>query len=86
MYIMALVVFWLTAELGDYDEEDHTPAFISEFRFMPNQSEDMEMEIYQKYQSLRYAKQRTSRGHVYMASISQYTQWSCNKFVILWFS
>ena len=57
MYIIALVVFWLTAELGDYDEEDHTLAFISEFRFMPNQSEEMEIEIYQKYQSLRYAKQ-----------------------------
>ena len=61
---MALVVFWLTAELGDYDEEDHTPAFISEFRFMPNQSEEMEMEIYQKYQSLRYAKHPSSLGRI----------------------
>lgn len=41
------------AELGDFDEEDHTPAFISEFRFMPNQSEEMELEIFNKYQSLR---------------------------------
>ena len=41
------------AELGDFEEEEHTPAFISEFRFMPNQSEDMEVEVFNKYKSLR---------------------------------
>lgn len=41
------------AELGDFDEVEHTPAMISEFRFVPNQSEEMEVEIYNKYKSLR---------------------------------
>ena len=45
----------LAAELGDFEEEEHSPAFISEFRFMPNQSEEMEVEIYNKYKSLRLA-------------------------------
>lgn len=43
----------IAAELGDFEEEDHTPAVISEFRFMPEQTEEMELDIYNKYKSLR---------------------------------
>lgn len=39
--------------MGDFEEEEHTPAVISEFRFMPEQTEEMELEIYNKYKSLR---------------------------------
>lgn len=52
MEILIACVFSV-AELGDFEEEEHTPAFISEFRFMPNQSEDMEVEVFNKYKSLR---------------------------------
>ncbi|XP_067932097.1 band 4.1-like protein 5 isoform X3 [Watersipora subatra] len=48
-----LAAYALQSELGDYDEEEHTPAFISEFRFMPDQTEEMEVEIFNKYKSLR---------------------------------
>lgn len=41
------------AELGDYDPTTHTPATVSEFRFVPNQSEDMEEAIFEEYQKLR---------------------------------
>lgn len=41
------------AELGDYDEEVHTAAFISEFRFVPNQTEDLEIMILNEYRKCR---------------------------------
>lgn len=43
----------ITAELGDYDEELHTAAFISEFRFVPNQTEDLEIMILNEYKKCR---------------------------------
>lgn len=42
-----------TAELGDYEEDVHTAAFISEFRFVPNQSEDLEIMIFDEYKKCR---------------------------------
>lgn len=47
---------WIThhaAELGDYDEEVHTESFISEFRFVPNQTEDLEIMIFNEYRKCR---------------------------------
>lgn len=40
------------AELGDYDATIHTPATVSEFRFYPNQTEDMECAILDEYKAL----------------------------------
>lgn len=37
------------AELGDYDPDVHTPGTVSEFRFVPNQTEDMEIDVFEKY-------------------------------------
>lgn len=37
------------AELGDYDETVHTAATVSEFRFMPNQTETTEIAILEEY-------------------------------------
>lgn len=54
VYGNELPVLCLPAELGDFEEEEHTPAYISEFRFMPNQTEAMEVDIYNKYKSLRF--------------------------------
>ena len=44
----------VTAELGDFDAECHTPGFISEFRFIANQTEDLEMGIFDKYKNSPY--------------------------------
>ncbi len=37
------------AELGDYDPESHTPALVSEFRFVPNQNEEFELDVFEEY-------------------------------------
>lgn len=43
----------ILAELGDYDENVHTPATVSEFRFVPNQTEDLEIGILDEYKKNR---------------------------------
>lgn len=35
--------------MGDYDSTIHTPATVSEFRFVPNQTEDIEIAILEEY-------------------------------------
>lgn len=35
--------------MGDYDETVHTAAAISEFRFVPNQTEDLELNILEEF-------------------------------------
>ncbi|KAF5284133.1 hypothetical protein FQR65_LT00133 [Abscondita terminalis] len=39
----------LQSELGDYDKSQHTAATVSEFRFIPNQTEEMEIEILEEF-------------------------------------
>lgn len=46
--------FDFTAELGDYNPTEHTPALISEFRFHPEQDEEMEIAILEKFITCRY--------------------------------
>lgn len=46
-------LFIILAELGDYDETCHTPAVISEFRFVPNQTEDMEIQIVEEFKKCK---------------------------------
>lgn len=41
------------AELGDYDPKIHTPAFVSEFRFVPEQTEEMEIRIIEEFKKMR---------------------------------
>ena len=45
----------IVAELGDYDEGEHTPGFISEFRFVPEskQTEELELAILEAYKLRR---------------------------------
>ena len=44
----------IIAELGDYDPAVHTPAFVSEFRFIPEQTEEMEIRIIEEYKKMRF--------------------------------
>ena len=37
--------FCLPAELGDFNPEEHTVGYLSEFRFVPVQSEEFEREV-----------------------------------------
>ncbi|XP_077292426.1 erythrocyte membrane protein band 4.1-like yurt [Arctopsyche grandis] len=44
-----LAALALQSELGDYDDASHTPATVSEFRFIPNQTEDVEISILDEF-------------------------------------
>jgi hypothetical protein len=48
-----MLVCHSTAELGDYEEGYHTPAVVSEFRFIPNQTEEMEIGVLEEYKKCR---------------------------------
>ncbi|KAI1287648.1 Band 4.1-like protein 3 [Halotydeus destructor] len=37
--------YLVQSELGDYDEEDHGPSYLSEFRFAPNQTPELEEKV-----------------------------------------
>lgn len=43
----------LQAEFGEFDEEEHNEAFISEFRFVPNQTDALEKKILENWRSLK---------------------------------
>jgi len=42
----------ILAELGDYEEGIHSPGVVSEFRFVENQTEEMELAILEKFKGL----------------------------------
>ncbi|XP_034941900.1 band 4.1-like protein 5 isoform X2 [Chelonus insularis] len=46
-----LAALALQSELGDYDSTMHTAATVSEFRFVPGQTEEMELEILEEYKN-----------------------------------
>nr|XP_046260490.1 band 4.1-like protein 5 isoform X2 [Scatophagus argus] len=48
-----LAAFSLQAELGDCDPLEHSPELVTEFRFIPNQTEDMELAIYNAWKECR---------------------------------
>nr|CAD7399236.1 unnamed protein product [Timema poppensis] len=48
-FFLQLKLDILEAELGDYEEGYHTPAVVSEFRFVPEQTEEMEIAILEEY-------------------------------------
>lgn len=48
-----LAALALQSELGDFDETIHTPATVSEFRFVPNQTEELEIEILEEYKKCK---------------------------------
>ncbi|XP_048095922.1 band 4.1-like protein 5 isoform X3 [Alosa alosa] len=48
-----LAAFSLQAELGDCDPAEHTLDLVSEFRFVPDQTEDMELSIYNHWKDCR---------------------------------
>ncbi|KAM5325265.1 band 4.1-like protein 5 isoform 1-T1 [Glossophaga mutica] len=48
-----LAAYNLQAELGDCDLAEHSPELVSEFRFMPIQTEEMELAIFEKWKEYR---------------------------------
>ncbi|XP_006769739.1 PREDICTED: band 4.1-like protein 5 isoform X2 [Myotis davidii] len=48
-----LAAYNLQAELGDCDLAEHSPELVTEFRFMPIQTEEMELAIFEKWKEYR---------------------------------
>ncbi|XP_018424219.1 PREDICTED: band 4.1-like protein 5 [Nanorana parkeri] len=48
-----LAAYTLQVELGDFDPSDHTPDLVSEFRFVPTQTEDFELAVFEKWKEFR---------------------------------
>ncbi|XP_072910411.1 band 4.1-like protein 4B [Hemitrygon akajei] len=48
-----LAAYCLQSELGDCEPLEHTSELVSEFRFNPNQTEDMEIDIFTKWKDCR---------------------------------
>ncbi|XP_023565467.1 band 4.1-like protein 5 isoform X2 [Octodon degus] len=48
-----LAAYNLQAELGDYDLAEHSPELVSEFRFVPIQTEEMELAVFEKWKECR---------------------------------
>ncbi|XP_054168746.1 band 4.1-like protein 5 [Oppia nitens] len=49
----ALAALCLQSELGDYDESEHNLTLISEFRFVPTQTEELEDQILKEWKALK---------------------------------
>lgn len=49
-----LLLVTLAAELGECELPEHTPELVSEFRFIPNQTEAMEFDIFHRWKECRY--------------------------------
>lgn len=43
----------LQSEIGDYDSDTHTPAFVSEFRFVSNQNEQFEIDVLEQFKKFK---------------------------------
>ncbi|XP_075037236.1 band 4.1-like protein 5 isoform X2 [Mixophyes fleayi] len=48
-----LAAYTLQGELGDFDPSDHTPDLVSEFRFVPTQTEELELAVFEKWKEFR---------------------------------
>ncbi len=46
------ILLLFLAELGDYDPVRHSPGYVSEFRFLSRQSEELEDRIHQTHAKL----------------------------------
>lgn len=53
LYLKCVCVHSYPGEMGDCDPLEHSPVLVSEFRFTPKQSEDMEADIFSRWLDLR---------------------------------
>lgn len=46
--------YTVQAELGDYDQDDHGTDYVSDFRFAPNQTRDLEERVMELHRNYKY--------------------------------
>lgn len=51
--VVTLSSLALQSEVGDYDEEVHNVAFVSEFRYVPNQNEEFEVDVFEAFKKFK---------------------------------
>lgn len=44
------------AELGDYDQDDHGADYVSDFRFAPNQTRELEERVMELHRNYKYVE------------------------------
>lgn len=52
LFLSNNTILWIAAELGDYDPRRHSPGYVSEFRFISNQTVDLENKICELHKQL----------------------------------
>ena len=45
-------ILFVTAEVGDYDPQDHAPGYVAEFKMLPKQNIKMEEQIQDIHKTL----------------------------------
>ena len=58
--------------MGDFDEATHTPALISEFRFVQNQNEEFELDVLEAYKKSRYCRQKYGIQNINVLDLEAY--------------
>jgi hypothetical protein len=54
IFFYFIFFFYLsTAEVGDYDPEDHPPGYISEFKMLPKQTPKLEERVMEQHKLLQ---------------------------------
>lgn len=46
--------YTVQAELGDYDQDDHGADYVSDFRFAPNQTRELEERVMELHRNYKY--------------------------------
>ncbi|XP_068170826.1 band 4.1-like protein 1 isoform X1 [Antennarius striatus] len=54
--------YTVQAELGDYDQDDHGPDYVSDFRFAPNQTRELEERVMELHRNYKYYLDSAHRG------------------------
>lgn len=49
--------YTVQAEVGDYEPEEHGPDYVSDFRFAPNQTRELEERVMELHRNYRYRGQ-----------------------------
>lgn len=52
LFIYLFCVFFFSAELGDYDPRRHSLGYVTEFRFLANQTAELEAKIVELHKTL----------------------------------
>ncbi len=62
--------YTVQAELGDFDQDDHSSDYVSDFHFAPNQTRELEERVMELH--ITYRSERNTTDCIYYRDILQY--------------